>query len=274
MADYLPPTGPPPPKVPPGWKAQYNEQYQEWFYVNLYTKKSQWDRPTEPAHDDSGSSAAPPPYAPGQSTPLGPEKGSLSSNNPYGSSSSAESDEAMARRLQAEEDARSHGRPLSRGAADSYYSQSGPPAGYAPSPHQSANYDQDLPPRPEGKKGFLGKILGKSSSSSHPQQGYPPQQQQYYQGPPQGQYGYQPQQGYYGQGGYPPQQQYMQQQQAQRRHGGLGTGGALALGGGAGLLGGLALGEAMDGGDGGDGGGDDGGDFGGDGGGDFGGGDF
>ncbi|KAL9069714.1 MAG: hypothetical protein Q9157_006064 [Trypethelium eluteriae] len=228
MADYLPPT--------------------EWFYVNLYTKKSQWDRPTEPAHDDSGSSAAPPPYAPGQSTPLGPEKGSLSSNNPYGSSSSAESDEAMARRLQAEEDARSHGRPLSRGAADSYYSQSGPPAGYAPSPHQSANYDQDLPPRPEGKKGFLGKILGKSSSSSHPQQGYPPQQQQYYQGPPQGQYGYQPQQGYYGQGGYPPQQQYMQQQQAQRRHGGLGTGGALALGGGAGLLGGLALGEAMDGG--------------------------
>jgi hypothetical protein len=28
---YAPPTGPPPPQVPPGWKAQYNEQYHEWY---------------------------------------------------------------------------------------------------------------------------------------------------------------------------------------------------------------------------------------------------
>lgn len=216
--------------------------------MNLHTKKSQWDKPTEPAEDESGSSAGPPPYAPGESKPVGPEKGGLSSNNPFGSSS-AESDEAMARRLQAEEDARVHGRPLSRGAADSYYGQAGASSAYGQQQQPpQGNYDQDLPPRPEGKRGFLGKLLGKNSgSSSHHQQpqGYPPQQQQYYQGPPQGQYGYQPQQGYYGQG-YPPQQQYAQQQPPRRQGGGLGAGGGLALGAGAGLLGGLALGEAID----------------------------
>lgn len=31
MADYLPPTGPPPPQVPAGWKAVYNDQYKEWY---------------------------------------------------------------------------------------------------------------------------------------------------------------------------------------------------------------------------------------------------
>ncbi|KAI9683718.1 MAG: hypothetical protein M1822_005908 [Bathelium mastoideum] len=299
MADYAPPTGPPPPRVPPGWKAQFNEQYQEWFYINLYTKKSQWDKPTHPADDDAGGSSEPPPYAPGDSKPVGPEKGGLGSNNPFGSgggsSSHADSDEALARRLQAEEDARAHGRPLSRGAADSYYSGGGAGAAYGAGAggaaygqqgqqQQGQNYDQDLPPRPEQKRGFLGKLLGKNSGGSSPGPqgghhyggGYPQQQQQapqgYYQGPPQGQYGYAPQQGYYGQGGYAPQPQYAQQQQPQRRHGGLGAGGGLALGAGAGLLGGLALGEAMDAGDGGDGGGDDGGDFGGDDGG--GGGDF
>ena len=209
--------------------------------MNLYTKKSQWDKPTEPAEDVSSSSAGPPPYAPGDSKPLGHEKGGLGSNNPFGSGNT-QSDEALARRLQAEEDARAQGRPLSRGAADTYYNQASASPGYGQQ-QAPANYGQDLPPRPEGKKGFLGKLLGKSSSSSSPshyQQGYPPQQQQYYQGPPQGQYGYQPQQGYYGQG-YPP-----QQQAPGKTHGGLGAGGGLALGAGAGLLGGMALGEAFD----------------------------
>ena len=41
MADFAPPSGPPPPQVPQGWKAIWNEQYQEWFYVNLSTKQSQ-----------------------------------------------------------------------------------------------------------------------------------------------------------------------------------------------------------------------------------------
>ena len=32
MADYVSPSGPPPPKVPEGWKAQWNEQYKEWYH--------------------------------------------------------------------------------------------------------------------------------------------------------------------------------------------------------------------------------------------------
>jgi hypothetical protein len=28
--DFASPDGPPPPKVPAGWKAQWNEQYKEW----------------------------------------------------------------------------------------------------------------------------------------------------------------------------------------------------------------------------------------------------
>ena len=49
--DFLPPPGPPPPQkpqVPEGWVAQWNEQYKEWFYVNTYTKQSQWEKPTSP----------------------------------------------------------------------------------------------------------------------------------------------------------------------------------------------------------------------------------
>ena len=31
MADFVSPSGPPPPKVPEGYKAQWNEQYKEWY---------------------------------------------------------------------------------------------------------------------------------------------------------------------------------------------------------------------------------------------------
>ena len=34
MSDFVPPSGPPPPKVPEGWKAQWNEQYSEWFVAD------------------------------------------------------------------------------------------------------------------------------------------------------------------------------------------------------------------------------------------------
>jgi len=30
MADFVPPPGPPPPKVPEGWKALWNDTYKEW----------------------------------------------------------------------------------------------------------------------------------------------------------------------------------------------------------------------------------------------------
>jgi hypothetical protein len=33
---YLPPTGPPPPKVPEGWKAVFHEQYHEWLDLDFF----------------------------------------------------------------------------------------------------------------------------------------------------------------------------------------------------------------------------------------------
>jgi hypothetical protein len=158
-------------------------------------------------------------------------------------------DEELARKLQAEEDARAHGGASAgdRGAADGYYQQSGSPgygqqsqygqqAGYGQQGGYGAGaYDQAQPQTQS--KGFLSKILGKGKSNQ--QQGY--QQQGY---PQQGypQQGY-PQQGY-GQQGYP-QQGYGQQQYAQpaRKHGGMGMAGGAALGLGGGLLGGVLLGE-------------------------------
>ncbi|MCJ1455483.1 hypothetical protein MMC28_005838 [Mycoblastus sanguinarius] len=303
MSDFAPPSGPPPPRVPEGWKAMWNAQYSEWFYVNTYTKQSQWDRPTSPVYPSSSGGpppGAPPSYTGGSTTypagttpsPYPQEKGHLGTNNPYsgpaggmGSNQNIDEDARYAAQLQAEEDARAKaaGRPLSadRGESDSYYG-GGQMGG-------QGNYDQQqLPPREAAKKGGLGGLLskfgGKHGTSPQPQQGYGGgygQQSQY--GQQQGYGGgYQPQQGY---GGYPPQQGYgyggpppgqyggypPQAAAAPAKKHGLGTAGGAALGLGGGLLGGALLADAFeggdDGGDGGDGGGGD--DGGGDGGGDF-----
>ncbi|KAF2397216.1 hypothetical protein EJ06DRAFT_533404 [Trichodelitschia bisporula] len=295
MADFIPPTGPPPPKVPEGWKAVWNDQYKEWFYVNIYTRKSQWDRPTEPIYPPGESASdvppggPPPSYGPAGEQHVGPEKGGLGANNPYApgnaesTKQNVEDDEALARRLQAEEDSMAQARRS--GAASDFYAQGQPPYTQLPaaSPYGSSSASPFVPQeqdRTKGKGGFLSKLLGKGKQPS--QQVYPAQPG-------------------YGQGGYPqqypqqyqPYQQYPQQypqQYAQpgRRPGGGGMGmaGGAALGVGAGLLGGALLADAAhDGGDGGGHGGDDGGGYGGDdgggfggddggGGGDFGGGDF
>ncbi|KAI5205521.1 hypothetical protein AUEXF2481DRAFT_383967 [Aureobasidium subglaciale EXF-2481] len=256
MADYAPPPGPPPPQVPEGWKAQWNDQYKEWFFVNLYTKQSQWEKPTEPAYPSSGGAppGAPPGYDSNHSQHMGAEKSGYGSNNPYGSSihsggsaHNVNDDEALARKLQAEEEARARqtGQSGTRtGASDNYYSSATP---------SQPQYSNDLPPRDQdrgkSKGGLLGKLLGKaSSSSSRPNQGYG--QQGYPSGGmmggggygmPQQHYGGYPQQGY---GGYPPQQMYGQPQR--RTGGGLGGGAGMALGAGAGLLGGAMLMNGID----------------------------
>jgi WW domain len=46
--EFAPPQGPPPPAVPEGWTARFDEHYQRWYYVNLATKKSQWEKPEFP----------------------------------------------------------------------------------------------------------------------------------------------------------------------------------------------------------------------------------
>ena len=47
--DVAPPPGPPPPEVPEGWIARWDDNYKQFFYVNLATKKPQWEMPTESA---------------------------------------------------------------------------------------------------------------------------------------------------------------------------------------------------------------------------------
>ncbi|AEO61867.1 hypothetical protein MYCTH_2312547 [Thermothelomyces thermophilus ATCC 42464] len=154
------------------------------FYVNTYTKKSQWEKPTEPARppeDDLAPPGPPPSYTPGSGSTPAPsdtkvnpyEADNRSSNNPYLNTGAAASytgstgsgptpgpsqssieaeDERLARQLQAEEDARA------RAAANAQ----------GPFPNQ-------LPPRPGDEptqsRGLLGKLFksGKKivSSSSH-----------------------------------------------------------------------------------------------------------
>ncbi|KIX09031.1 uncharacterized protein Z518_00109 [Rhinocladiella mackenziei CBS 650.93] len=262
MSEYAPPAGPPPPKVPEGWKAVFNEQYKEWFYVNLHTKQSTWEKPTGPAprpDEDAPPGAPPPSYSSGPNDPhVSDAKRPLESNNPYKHEN--ETDEEMARRLQNEEDHPSN----SRGASDDYYNSGNhggpnPPGiqgGYPGAPSPS----NPLPPRPEssGKsKGLFSKLLGKSSSSSpypqhaRPGAGYPPPPAGYQPGyppqgyPPQGYGGYPPQ----GYGGYPPGGYGGGYGAPPRKSGGLGAGGAAALGLGGGLLGGALLADAINDGD-------------------------
>ncbi|KAG5999094.1 hypothetical protein E4U54_002068, partial [Claviceps lovelessii] len=236
MDDYAPPAGAPPPKapeVPAGWVARWNEQYKEWFYVNVYTKKSQWEKPTAPVFpaEENAPTEPPPGYQPGKDAPVATDVKKNPYENPtdektgtvpHGKASEDE-DAKLAAKLQAEEDARARGGPAppagyggggggGGGAAESY-AQGGYPGGQPSS--QQQQFPSDLPPR-EGSRGKSGGILGKLFGKGKQQQGQtgypggyggyspqPQQQQSYYSSPPpQQQYGGYPQQGY---GGYPQQ---------------------------------------------------------------------
>lgn len=248
------------------------------FYVNIYTKQSQWDKPTTPVYppgDAPPAPSGPPPGYSGSSVHSGhsdPRFGSDAKINPYDAPSQdrgAVTDDARyAAQLQAEEDTRA------RGHANPDYGSGGSGAG--------SPYPAELPRREEKKKGgLLGKLMGAASGSKPAKQGYgqPVYQQQQQQG--YGQQGYGQQQ----MGGYPPQQQgYGQQQpmygqggpgygqpmygqqpgygqpmygggggygqQPARRQGGggggMGMAGGAALGLGGGLLGGMLIANAMD----------------------------
>ncbi|KAI1844152.1 hypothetical protein JX265_002926 [Neoarthrinium moseri] len=275
MADFEAPSGPPPPKVPEGWVARWNDQYKEWFYVNTYTKKSQWDKPTAPAVNPNDD--APPGPPPGYSAGSGPAP-SDAKTNPFVNdatrpgSHQESADERYARQLQEEENARAGG--SSSGGAAASYLNSGSPA----PPQSHSPYPDQLPARPgdtrgggsssDKAKGLIGKLFGSGKQkpqgygggypgqqpqygygSPGPQQGYyngPPQQQGYYGGPP-------PQQGYYGgQGGYPQggygggYQQGYGGRPAKSGGGGMGMMGGAALGLGAGVLGGALIAHEID----------------------------
>ncbi|PWY74642.1 hypothetical protein BO83DRAFT_377682 [Aspergillus eucalypticola CBS 122712] len=262
---FAPPSGPPPSSVPEGWKAQFDDRYKQWFYVDLRTGRSQWERPEGPTYQEDSQrppSGPPPSYdasRPGDrpsSTAAGGDKKPLGSRNPYNSQSDStlESDARLAAQLQAEEEAQARRRsPMppaqaQSGAASDYYAEN------SSSRVQSPQGPSTSPaPKQERSRGFLGKLMGRhsggSSSSSAGGMGYsrPPQQAAY--GYPQAGYGGYPppQQAGYGYSSYPAQGGYYAQQQApQRRHNGMGTAGAAALGVGGGLLGGFLLADAVE----------------------------
>jgi len=273
MADFVPPAGPPPPKVPEGWTARWNDQYKEWFYVNLYTKQSQWEKPTEPVYPP-GQDGAPPGPPPGYQPGSGPAPTDAKTNpfhsstpeNASGSKSQEERDAEFARRLQEEENTRSlpGASPAPGGAAASFYG--GQPSYGAPAPNYSgqggygqsqSSYPDQLPPRPEerGKKsgGFLGKLMNKVAAgkqSSHGSGGYGGgyPQQQYGGGgmaPGMGR-GYGGGMPYGGQGMPYAGQGHGYAQQPPKKSGGMGAAGGAALGLGAGLIGGALIADAID----------------------------
>ncbi|KAA8647550.1 hypothetical protein EYZ11_010872 [Aspergillus tanneri] len=265
---FAPPPGPPPPSVPDGWKAQFDNRYREWFFVNLRTGKSQWERPevttTEELHGPP--SDRPPSYedsahanSPVVAATAAGEKKALGSNNPYNiadpGTSTLDSDARLAAQLQ-EEEAWAHtksSRSHEPGTAADYYT------GAAQA--QSTSYGSSLVPPPQStgpeqkqrSKGFLNKLMGKSSSRTAVGYGRPPplpsqqQQQQPYPYPQGGYYGgYPPQPVGYSSPAYPAQGGFYSAAAPQQRRHGLGTAGAAALGVGGGLLGGALLAEAFD----------------------------
>ncbi|KAJ5794425.1 hypothetical protein N7457_001024 [Penicillium paradoxum] len=220
---FAPPSGPPPPSVPEGWKAQYDDRYHTWFYVDLATGKSQWDRPEAlPPREDGNLQNSPPPSynntGPGDPAVIastGDKKQHMGSNNPYnptitGSSNlspnTIDEDARLAAKLQAEEDARASTRASGagtgdRGTSSDYYNDALQPpssglSGSAASPASHSPIPEQEQKRSKG--GFFSKLMGKSSNSSSK----PPRPQQQYasyaqQGPPPGPY--------YSGGGYPAQ---------------------------------------------------------------------
>lgn len=224
MADYAPPSGPPPPpapEVPDGWTARWNDQYKQWFYVNVYTKKSQWEKPTSPVYppnEGSGPSDPPPGYEPSDAASQAGDikKNPYEERPPFNSAgtTSSDPDAQLAAKMQAEEEARARGDAGTPGysgpggpfpAGQSPYPQQQSPYGQAPQGGQQGGFPQDLPPRDRGKSsggGLLGKLKAKVAGSSGGSQGYGAPQQHYG-----GQQGYPQQQSYGpgpgGPGGYP-----------------------------------------------------------------------
>ena len=263
MADFAPSAGPPP-RVAEGWKAVFNDRYKEWyqhsaqlpfprltmlrFYVNTYTKQSQWDKPTVPARDNNSDGALPRYANPGGITPSDNKKTSFDSNNPYNQVGRTESDVQLAARLQAEEDAQAYSLSAGaeRGKSDTYdgVGIAQPDAGqasYGISHGVSYGGDQgQLPLRPDqstGSRGLLAKLLGKGKGKGKSQQEQQQLEQQQQTYPQQQSYG-QPQ-AYGGGGGYA-------QQQPPRKPGGIGGLRAGALGLGGGLIGGARLENAFE----------------------------
>ncbi|PYD84182.1 hypothetical protein DNF23_55945, partial [Pseudomonas syringae pv. pisi] len=51
------------PNVPNGWTARFDNNYKHWYFVDLSTKKSQWEAPEGTTWGkNEGDDLPPPPY--------------------------------------------------------------------------------------------------------------------------------------------------------------------------------------------------------------------
>ncbi|EPQ62763.1 hypothetical protein BGT96224_A20444 [Blumeria graminis f. sp. tritici 96224] len=259
MADsFNPPPGPPPtasPQVPAGYKAQWNDQYKEWFYVNIYTKKSQWEKPTQPVYPDNETPpSGPPPGYTSNNTSSSDLKQSYSQKGSQGSPDDA----ALAARLQAEEDSRSRGASDTKSKGGFFDKLLGKTTG---NPNGNSQNFSQQPQVAYGQQPAYNSYPQGYPQQGYPPQGYPPQGYPPQGYPPQGYppQGYPPQgyppQGYppqgYPQQGYPPQgyggqPAYGGAQQKKPGGGGMGMMGGAALGAGAGLIGGVLIADALE----------------------------
>jgi hypothetical protein len=257
MDDIDAPAGGPPPKVPDGWQAKYNDKYSEWFYINTVTKKSQWDKPTEPVYppQTDGAPEAPPPKKEkkedkkeGKKDVDKEEKKDAKDNKKEkGSDVTKTKDLADSTRelnLNGGASDKANYQPPQMTAQQQYENTPMPPG------YENQMYGQPSP-QPQPSKGGARGLFDRFTGGSPQPQPQPQQWQQQYQPSPQGQNGYipPPDQHMYQQQpnyGYPPPQQQQPtpppaQEKAAKKKGGMGFMGKAALGLGGGLVGGMVL---------------------------------
>ncbi|KAF8468312.1 hypothetical protein BDZ91DRAFT_722417 [Kalaharituber pfeilii] len=206
------PMGPPPPQLPPGWIARWDPRYSTFYFVDLSTKQSQWEKPSIPSSPSLGVQAdtRPLPYSASKSTSAVPQSSSRKPQSQLYSSLVS---------------------PSTNQQYPAHISQnSGTESSASPSP------------QPSEKRGSFTAKLHRFFSSHVPS---PRPHSSHYS--PTSTHGLPLQlQPYYGSGGFysvpPPTMLYP----PPSRRAGMGAGGAAALGAGGGLLGGMLLADALD----------------------------
>lgn len=204
------------PIVPDGWRAEFDNRYSTWFYVDLKSGKSQWDTPLGTQWPDPPQSNAPPSYQQSVQTPFSTGPSAAAGNNSVAGPGNTVPASGIA----------------DQNATRNYNPGYQAPAGYNQAYNQQSNglYGQS----PAGAYQRSG--VGYGQPGYYGQQPYNQPPQSGYYGPQQQAYGQQPM-------GYGAQPQ-VQQAGKKGRMGGMGMAGGAALGLGAGLLGGMAL-ESM-----------------------------
>ncbi|KAL6454737.1 WWM1 WW domain-containing protein WWM1 [Candida maltosa Xu316] len=140
-----------PPKVPDGWVAKYDDEYSTFFYVDLKTKKSQWDAPpgTTFGSDSKGDDVPPPAYSPTGGERKKAEVNRASAPRPAAAEPQrGYSQGPPPQQQQRYQQGPPQGQYYQQGPPPGQYYQQGPPQGYyQQGPPQGYYQQQQQPPR-------------------------------------------------------------------------------------------------------------------------------